>query len=90
MKRRNRTKEKFYEKTIYYDASKRGWAIVIMPDSIRIDNFHLPTHFHVEVYGIHIPVKYKEMDEVGLILRYHIAKNDGKINLKELKKELIC
>ena len=45
-----------------------------MPDSIRIDNFYLPTHLHVEVYGIHIPVKYKEMDEVGLILSAYCKK----------------
>jgi len=90
MKRRFERKTKFHEKTIYYDSSKRGWAIVIMPDSIRIDNFYYPAHLHVKVYGIHIPVKYKEMDEVGLILKCHIARNNGKINLKELKKELIC
>lgn len=90
MKERNRMKSNFHEKIIYYDKSKRGWAIVVMPDSIRIDNFYLPTHLHVKIYGIHIPIKYKEMDEVGLILKRHIARNNGKINLKELKKELIC
>jgi len=61
-----------------------------MPDSIRIDNFYLPSHLHVKIHGIHIPVKYKEMDEVELILKYHIARNEGEINLKELKEELIC
>lgn len=61
-----------------------------MPDNIRIDNFYFPTHLHVKVYGIHIPIKYKEMEEVELILKCHIIGNSGKINLKELKKELIC
>jgi hypothetical protein len=91
MKRRDRRKTVFHDKTIYYDISKRGWAIVVMPDSIRIDNFYLPSHLHVKIYGIHIPIKYyKEMDEVGLILKCHIARNNGKINLEELKKELVC
>jgi len=90
MKRRDSLKTDFYGKIIYYENSKRGWAIVIMPDSIRIDNFYLPSHLHVKIYGIHIPVKYKEMDEVELIIKYHIARNEGKINLKELKEELVC
>ena len=90
MKRRDKRKTKFHDKIMYYDISQRGWAIVVMPNSIRIDDFYLPTHLHVEVYGIHIPVKYKDMDEVELILKCHIAKNNGKINLNELKKELIC
>ena len=59
-----------------------------MPDSIRIDNFYLPTHSHVKVHGIHIPIKYKDMDEVELIIKCHIIKNNGKINLKGLKEEL--
>ena len=39
MKMRDNVKTDFHGKTLYYIRSKRGWAIVIMPDSIRIDNF---------------------------------------------------
>ena len=79
---------KKYGKTIYISESDKRWAIVIMPDEIRIDNYHKETHLHTELRGIHIPTKYKEMESVGLIVVSHLSKNKG-IKIKKLMEELI-
>jgi hypothetical protein len=89
MKNEYRKKVDFFGKQLTVRKSLRGWSITIVPDQIRIDNFYLPTHLHLNHEGIHIPVKFKEIDEVGLILELHIIRNNGKINVKELKEELI-
>ena len=52
----NRTKNLFekYGKSIYISKIRNRWAIVIMPDEIRIDNYYKETHLHPEQRGIHI------------------------------------
>ncbi|GAA5819388.1 MAG: conserved hypothetical protein [Methanobrevibacter sp. CfCl-M3] len=89
MKKEFRKKIDFLGKQLTVRKSLRGWSITIVPDQIRIDNFYIPTHLHLKPEGIHIPVKFKEIDEVGLILELHIIRNNGKINVNELKEELI-
>lgn len=59
-----------------------------MPDEIRIDNYNKEPHIHFELDGIHIPIKYKELEEVGLIIELHLIKNSG-FNKKKLKEELL-
>ncbi|MDR0900046.1 MAG: hypothetical protein LBM26_00130 [Methanobrevibacter sp.] len=81
-------KLKKYGKIIYTGKSIRGWKIIIMPDEIRIDDYYKPSHVHVQNKGIHIPIKYKDYEETGLILELHLKKNKG-INLKELIEELL-
>ena len=88
MKKVSKTNLKIHSKKIIIRESKRGWAITIIPDNIRIDNFYKDTHMHLKPEGIHIPSKYKGMEEVGLVLVLHIIRNK-KINLNELKEEII-
>jgi len=88
MKQRTENLLERYGKTIYISKTKKGWAIVIMPDEIRIDNYYKPTHLHPEQQGIHIPTKYTDLETVGLIVECHLNKNKG-INRKKLMEELI-
>jgi len=88
MKKVNRTDFKIQGKKLVIRESTRGWAITIIPDNIRIDNFYKPTHMHLKPKGIHMPSKYKEMEEVGLILILHIIRN-RKIDINELKEEIM-
>jgi len=88
MKQRTENLLERYGKTIYINRTKKGWAIVIMPDEIRIDNYYKPTHLHLEQQGIHIPTKYTNLDTVGLIVECHLNKNKG-INKEKLMEELI-
>lgn len=85
-----RTKDLFkkYGKSIHISKIRNMWAIVIMPDEIRIDNYYKETHLHPTQQGIHIPTKYTEIETVGLIIERHLNKNKG-INKKKLMDELI-
>ena len=75
-------------KNIYYHKSPRGWAIVIMPDKIRIDTYDKNAHIHFGLKGIHIPIKFRELETVGLIIELHLNRYE-KINKKKLKEVLI-
>ncbi|MDR0912695.1 MAG: hypothetical protein LBM96_08885 [Methanobrevibacter sp.] len=77
-----------YGKDIYINNSSRGWAIVIMPEEIRIDNYHKEPHIHIKSNRPHLPIKFSKIDEVGLIVELHLEKYNG-ININELKNELI-
>jgi hypothetical protein len=87
---KQRTQEKFQKhgKDIYYHETPRGWAIVIMPDKIRIDTYNKNAHIHFGLKGIHLPIKYNELETVGFIIIMHLKKYK-KINKKKLKEILI-
>lgn len=75
-------------KTLIFRNTPRGWAIIIMPDKIIIDTYYKEAHIHTKNRGIHIPVKYKDYEEVGLIIELHIEKNKG-LKLDQLMEELL-
>ena len=77
-----------HDKELIFRNSPRGWAIIILPDRIIIDTYYKPAHIHTKNKGIHIPVKYKDYEEVGLIVELHIERNKG-VNLDELMEELL-
>ena len=83
-------KEQFLKhgKKIIFRDTLRGWTIVIMPDEIRIDTYNKPAHIHTKNKGIHIPIKYKDYGEVGLIVELHIERNKC-VKLEELMGELL-
>jgi hypothetical protein len=88
MKNRDTNIIEIFDKKMYISNSKRGWAVVVMPDEIRIDNYHGHCHIHMELNGIHIPIKYRELEEIKFLIRCHISKNQG-INKELLQIELI-
>lgn len=79
---------RFQDKTIYRIVSKRGWTIVIMPDNIRLDNFHGFPHIHMEGVENHLPITYNDFKTVDNLIMDHIDRNTG-INKKELLMELL-
>lgn len=88
MKNRDSNQLELHDKIIYWRKSRRGWAIVIMPDNVRTDNFHGFPHIHMEFKGKHEPIKYNNFDTVYSLIIDHIERNKG-INKKELRLELI-
>jgi hypothetical protein len=88
MKNRTLNQYEKYGKKVLITKSQRGWAIVIRPDNLRVDNYRIETHMHFHTHGKHFPIKFKEMETVGLIIDLHIEKNKG-INKDKLTKELI-
>ena len=77
-------------KTVYKAETPQGWAIVIMPDNILIDNYHIDkAHIHPN------PKKHIIKEEIGTdnaekvyetVLK-HLYEND-ELNLEKLKREL--
>jgi hypothetical protein len=88
MKVENSTSTQILDRTIYRRRSKRGWSIVIMPDNIRIDNFHGFPHVHLEGKGGHEEIKTNDFKTVHQIVIKHLERNKG-VNKKELKRELV-
>jgi len=88
MKKTNKQEFQKHGKDVRFIETPRGWVIVILPDKIRLDTYNKPAHLHVKNKGIHIPIKYQDYEEVGLIVEVHIEKNK-RIILKELMGELL-
>ncbi len=87
MKDQSSEQLRLHDKMIYRRRSKRGWAIVIMPDNVRIDNFHGFPHLHLTEKGNHEPIKYDSFDTVINIVIDHIERN-RKLNKEKLILEL--
>jgi len=75
-------------KKVYLRETIRGWAIIIIPDKIRVDNFHGFPHIHLTFDGEKIAIKYDDMNEIVMIIRNHLQKNKNLIK-KELLEELL-
>ncbi len=88
MKNKNPLPSVTQDRTISWRRSKKGWSMVIMPDSIRIDNNHGYCHIHIEYKKNHQNIKDNSLEAIYAMIMDHIEINKG-INLDELKKELI-
>lgn len=73
---------------IYWRKSKRGWSIIVMPDSIRIDNNHGYCHIHLKYKKNYQTIKDDSFGGIYQLIIGHIEENNG-INLDDLKKELL-
>jgi hypothetical protein len=87
MKDQNSTKYKVHDRTIYRKYSQRGWSIVIMPDGIRLDNFHGYPHIHWNKDHVE-EIIYDDYETVLNIIRGHFTRGKD-INLSNLRKELV-
>ena len=71
--------------------SNRGWVILIIPNDIRIDNYHGFTHIHHKSSGIHIPINNDNLNLIKDIIKFHFLHNRNIKNdllIKELKRTL--
>ncbi|MCK9152288.1 hypothetical protein [Methanobacterium alcaliphilum] len=75
------------EKTIYWRRNKKYWAILLMPDNIRIDNNHGYCHIHLKNKKNHHPLKNDSFESIYQIISDHIQENN-QIDMDKLKKEL--
>ncbi|KZX10143.1 hypothetical protein [Methanobrevibacter curvatus] len=88
MKEKHENKIKIKKYLIYYYETKRGWAIVIMPDEVRIDNFHGFPHMHYFAGdNNHKSIKTNTLTEALAIIINYLTKNDELIK-EDLKEEL--
>ena len=91
MTRKNQTIIKIENYSLYKVITPNGWSIVIMDDNILVDNYHskgVHVHFNTSNHNEWLKIKEYDLDELFLIIFQHI-KNNKKLKLKELLKELI-
>jgi len=63
------------DKTIYKTITPRGWSIVIMPDNILIDNFHInKAHIHPnpDNHLYKIEISKQDQDEIFEIIKDYL------------------
>lgn len=87
MKIQSESKDKVTDRYVYRRKSKRGWSVVIMPDNIRIDNFHGFPHIHIKKKAGHEKIGIDDPDMVYQIVMDHLEREKG-LNIKKLKEEL--
>jgi hypothetical protein len=87
---KNQRQIELHGKVIYVATTNGGWAIIIMPDEIILDDYHNKGgHIHPEPFKHEkeIIIKNEELDTNLQIVLNHINKNKG-LKLKELIEEL--
>jgi len=68
--------------------SLRGWSLMILPQEIRIDNFHGPLHIHPpRDRGDPAPIRERSMGAIREIIRRH-AEARGTVVFEDLPEEL--
>lgn len=88
--RKTQTKYVFPNNIIYHANTKLGWSIIIEPDNIIIDNYHINKahiHYNPEKHYLKKTIKEEDQKIILDIVIKHITRNDGLI-LNELKEEL--
>jgi len=83
MKEKHQTVIEKYNKQVYGSYTKKGWAIVIMPDDILIDNYH---HGYPHIHPEREEIKTKTLEDTLNHVLIHLEDNKG-INLKKLREE---
>ena len=88
MKEKHGNKIKIKEFIIYYYETQRGWAIVIMPDEVRIDSFHGFSHMHYyQNDTTQRKIKINSLEDALKIVINYLIENDALIK-EELEGEL--
>lgn len=85
MKIHRESKDRVKDHFVYRRKGKRGGSVVIMPDNIRIDNFHGFPHIQKKVG--HEEIGIDDPDLVYFIVMDHIERESG-LNIQKLKEEL--
>lgn len=84
-------RQTFHGKVIHDRESPAGWAVVVMPDYILIDNYHGEPHIHtnprVRARDRKVSIRTMDREEALRILLAHIEANRG-INRRKLLRKL--
>lgn len=83
-----KNEKSFQNNQIHWRKSKKAWSILLMPESIRIDNNHGYCHIHLKYKKNYQTIKNNSFIGIYQLIIGHIEKNNG-INLDDLKKELL-
>ena len=83
MKTENRQKITVANCTIHYREAPRGWAIIVMPENFKVDNYYHGVHVHPDRKQIPI----KDPDIIFNIIYEHIIRERRLIEDK-IRKEL--
>lgn len=68
--------------------SPRGWSIEIMPQEIRVDNYHGRLHIHPpRDDSVREPIRARSTEQVREIIRQHAERNKTVV-YKKLVEEL--
>ncbi|CEA13969.1 hypothetical protein [Methanobacterium formicicum] len=83
MKDESRNSVHIASRTIYFRVTERGWAIVVMPDNFKVDNYYHGVHIHPDrkQLSIHDP------EIIYEIIYQHIIR-EGKIVEDKIREEL--
>ena len=79
MKRETRNQEIIHGNYLNFRENPKGWAIVIIPSHVRIDNFHGYTHIHFSSKGEKHNLNKDNFNEIYTIIRNHLKKNKKRI-----------
>lgn len=83
MKRENRIQIDIGDCRVHYRRAPRGWAIIVMPDKFKVDNYYHGVHVHPDRKVIPI----KDPDIIFNIICNRIHREGGLIESK-LRREL--
>lgn len=86
MSRKTQDKTTINDRIIYHAKTSNGWSIVIMPDNILIDNYHIGySHIHPNPKNHEIKIKIKENDSDKIKeLIFDYIRFTKKFNVEEL------
>ena len=83
MRREFRSKIEIGELIVHYRRAPRGWAIVVMPNQFKVDNYYHDVHVHPDRKVLPI----KDPDVIFNIICLHIHRENRLIESK-LRTEL--
>ncbi|WP_407408994.1 hypothetical protein [Methanobrevibacter sp.] len=90
MSRKNQDKTSIGDKIIYNVKTPNGWSIIIMPDNILIDNYHIgKAHIHPnpEKHSEKIELSKQDQNEIFEIIKDYLQIT-GKLDISELVEML--
>jgi len=83
MKNENRRTVKIGSCIIHYRQAPRGWAIVVLPEQFKVDNYYHGVHIHPD--RKEIPISDPEI--IFNIIFNHITR-EGRLIEEKIRKEL--
>ncbi len=84
MKRESSKKTQIGNRTFIYRKTERGWAIIVMPDRLQIDNYYHGVHIHPD----RAELKIKDPEILKKIIIKHILE-ENKIDFEKLRKLIL-
>ena len=75
MKDESRNTIKIASRTIYFRTTEHGWAIIVMPDNFKVDNYYHGVHIHPD--RKELPIHDPEINITHHLSAYHPRRKDN-------------